>query len=89
MVRRNKNGFIMSSEYDPYIMEFLKKNSQSKYREIIDYIYQKIGSLFKSADTEGSYHGWIVWKHQVSEALFSLKKDGLIGLQGGKYYIIP
>ena len=85
-LNRNENGVIIFSDYIPNILEFLRINGPSRYRNIIEYIEKIIGDFFEPVDLERSNHNWIVWKHQISEALFYLKKQGLIELLLNRQY---
>lgn len=89
-MKRNKEGFIISSEYFEYILDCLRDNGPSRYREIADCIYEKMKHFFISADIERhqEYGSRIKWEHQVSEALFTLKKKGIIKLSNNKIYEI-
>lgn len=89
-MRRNQDGFIISSEYFDYILECLKENGPSVYRVIADCVDQKMKSSFRQEDTERhlEYRSQLVWEHQVSEALFTLKKNGIIRLRSDKRYEI-
>lgn len=89
-MKRNQEGFIISSEYFENILECLRENGLSIYRVIADCVYQKTKGFFREEDTGKhlGYRSQSVWEHQVSEALFTLKKKGIIRLRSDKRYEI-
>ena len=89
-MRRNQEGFIISSEYFNYILDCLRRNGPSIYRVIADCVYLKMNSFFQQEDiaTHLGYRNQSVWEHQTSEALFTLKKKGIIRLRSDKKYEI-
>ena len=86
----HKDGFIIMSEYFNPILECLKKNGPSVYREIANCVYLKINHNFRREDTAKHLgnRSEYVWEHQISEALFTLKKKGIIRLRSDKRYEI-
>ena len=89
-MQRNRDGFIIMSEYFKPILECLKRNSPSVYREIADCVYLKICHIFKPEDTATHLgnRSQDVWEHQISESLFTLKRKGIIRLRNDKRYEI-
>lgn len=89
-MHRNKAGFIIMSEYNNSILECLKQNDHRPYREIADCVYLKISHNFRPEDTKKHLgnRSQYVWEHQISEALFVLKKQGIIRLRNDKRYEI-
>ena len=78
------------SEYFNPILECLKQNGPSVYREIADCVYLEISHNFRPEDTVKHLgnRSQNVWEHQISEALFVLKKQGIIRLRNDKRYEI-
>ena len=89
-MQRNKDGFIIMSEYFALILECLNHNGPSVFREIADCVYLKMRHNFRSEDLEihlGNRNQH-VWEHQISEALYTLKEKGIIRLRNDKRYEI-
>jgi len=89
-MQRNKNGFIIMSEYFDLIFECLNQNGPSVFKEITNCIFLKINHIFRTEDLvkyveNRNRH---VWEHQISEALYTLKKQGRIRLRNDKKYEI-